>query len=155
MSDAYVYFIQADEAGPIKIGFTAGDPQARLNQLQTGNPSALKLLGAIKGTTAKERELHAALSEHRLQGEWFKPHPSVVSAIDAELSVPQSCGGFHCSFCGGCQHNTPVLISGPDDIYICANCVRVCAEIVGEEFLKKADQIGERAGAGETASCGA
>lgn len=145
MSDAYVYFIQADENGPIKIGFTSDDPKKRLSQLQTANPATLKLLGAICGTTAKERELHTALAEWRMQGEWFQSHPTVLETIQAALSSSQepehTCDKLHCSFCGGCQDNSLVLIAGPDDIYICNACVAICAEIVAKQLFKTADAI--------------
>jgi len=143
MSDQFVYFIQADEDGPIKIGFTAGDPQSRLAQLQTGNPVALKLLGAIRGDTAKERELHAALAEWRLQGEWFKPHATVLDTVRQALQEahdPNICKP-QCSFCGACRHQTPSLIAGPNDVFICASCVTVCCEIVADHLSKKAAQF--------------
>ena len=144
MSDQYVYFIQADENGPIKIGFTSDDPQKRLSQLQTGNASALKLIGAIKATSAREKQFHSAFAEWRLQGEWFKPHPAVLSGIqDALASIADSadCAGLHCSFCGICQRDTLVLIAGPDDIYICSQCVALCANIVSDQLDKTASKI--------------
>lgn len=138
MSDQYVYFIQADENGPIKIGFTTDDPKKRLAQLQTGNPSVLKLLGSINGTTAREREFHSALSEWRLQGEWFQSHPTVLAAVQDALS-PAAEPGPHCSFCGVCQHDTAVLIAGQiEATYICNQCSGLCAKIAGEHLLKLA-----------------
>lgn len=143
MSDQFVYFIQADESGPIKIGFTSGSPQARLAQLQTGNPAALKLLGAIKGSTAKERELHTSLSEWRLQGEWFQSHPTVLDTIKRVLSsnARRDDPCLNCSFCGACQHKTPALIAGPNQIFICAACVTLCTEIVADRLTKKAAEL--------------
>lgn len=140
MSDQFVYFIQADENGPIKIGFTSDDPKRRLNQLQTGNASTLKLLGAINGSAAREREFHSQLAEFRLQGEWFEAHPTVVEAVNEALSTPakKSCGGLHCSFCGACQHDRAILIAGPNDVFICNDCCSLCSEIIAEKFLKDA-----------------
>jgi hypothetical protein len=142
VSDQYVYFIQADENGPIKIGFTSDDPKKRLNQLQTGNPAVLKLLGAIKGTVAREKELHARLAEWRLQGEWFQSHSTVLSTIQeamANINEPINCGGPHCSFCGVCQHDTSLLIAAEvDGTFICARCSGDCARIAGEHLLKLA-----------------
>lgn len=142
MSDQYVYFIQADENGPIKIGFTADDPKRRLAQLQTGNPHCLRLLGAIGGDTARERQFHSELAAWRLQGEWFEPHATVLAAVNEALSgsvQPTNCGGLRCWFCEACQHNVSVLIRGPGDVNICNNCISNCAEIVSEQFLKIAD----------------
>lgn len=67
----FVYFIQSG-AGPIKIGFTVGDPIDRMKTLQTGSPKTLRLLAAIKATPQMERFLHKALRRHRLRGEWFR-----------------------------------------------------------------------------------
>lgn len=141
MSDQFVYFIQADENGPIKIGFTSDKPEKRLNQLQTGNHASLKLLGAINATADREKELHAALAEWRLQGEWFEPHPTVLATVQEALSLseePANCGALYCSFCGVCQDQRLVLIAGPDDIFICNECVSISAKIVADHLLKAA-----------------
>jgi len=47
-SGSYVYFVQAGEGGPIKIGVTR-DIGGRLRTLQTGNPYRLRLLALIHG----------------------------------------------------------------------------------------------------------
>lgn len=39
-----------------------------------------------------------------------------------------------CSFCGKHQDQVRKLFAGPGDIYICDECVEVCADIVEEEF---------------------
>lgn len=137
MSDQFVYFIQADEDGPIKIGFTSDDPKRRLNQLQTGNASTLKLLGAIKGTIARERQFHAELAEWRLQGEWFQSHPAVLAAVQAALAAPAPEEGgcnnrcLHCSFCLRCQHEVAIIVAGRAG-NICGECVDAAAEVVAE-----------------------
>jgi hypothetical protein len=41
------YFVRAGIRGAIKIGYTSGDPEARLSQLQTGCPHPLRLIGVI------------------------------------------------------------------------------------------------------------
>ena len=41
---------------------------------------------------------------------------------------------IRCSFCGKTQGQVRKLISGPGDVYICDECVELCAEIVEEEF---------------------
>ena len=129
MSDQYVYFIQADENGPIKIGFTTDDPKRRLSQLQTGNASSLKLLGAIKGTSARERQFHVTLSEWRLQGEWFQSHPTVLAAVHDALSSseepPHETGGgcLHCSFCFKCQHELEIILIAGPAANICEECL--------------------------------
>lgn len=40
---------------------------------------------------------------------------------------------FRCSFCGKSQDQVRKLISGGKDVYICDECVTLCAELVAEE----------------------
>ncbi len=42
-----------------------------------------------------------------------------------------------CSFCGKAQEQVRKLIAGPGDVYICDECVELCAEIVEEEFYEE------------------
>lgn len=85
-----IYFAEAVGIGHIKIGFTDGeDPACRLDQLQTGSPVPLRLLGTIAGTLEDEKNLHRRFAAARVCGEWFKPIPELL----ALLSVEQlSCG---------------------------------------------------------------
>lgn len=39
-----------------------------------------------------------------------------------------------CSFCGKTQDMVAKLIAGPNDVYICDECVEICADIVEEEL---------------------
>ncbi len=41
---------------------------------------------------------------------------------------------YCCSFCGKSQANVRKLLAGPDDVFICDECVELCYEIVKEEF---------------------
>ena len=50
MSEGFVYFIQEEETGRIKIGFSEKHPKGRLKDFQTGNSNKLNLLGYIEGT---------------------------------------------------------------------------------------------------------
>lgn len=76
-----VYFIQAVNGGPIKIGFTAEDVRARCKQLQTGNPYELKVLAWCHAPQSKEKELHKQFASARLEGEWFAPVPELLALI--------------------------------------------------------------------------
>ena len=38
-----------------------------------------------------------------------------------------------CSFCGKSQDLVEKLISGPEGVYICDECVDICAEIISDE----------------------
>ena len=39
-----------------------------------------------------------------------------------------------CSFCGKTQDQVRKLIAGPNGVYICDDCIDICAEIIEEEF---------------------
>ena len=40
---------------------------------------------------------------------------------------------YHCSFCGKPQGEVKRLIAGPDQVYICDECVGVCTQILTEQ----------------------
>ncbi|QNJ56138.1 G-I-Y Y-I-G endonuclease [Mycobacterium phage Heath] len=65
-----VYFI-ADELGHVKIG-TSKAPLARLEELQAGNPTRLRLVQSFPGGHDVELELHRHYATYRMHGEWFK-----------------------------------------------------------------------------------
>jgi Meiotically up-regulated gene 113 len=68
--ETFVYFIQAGDHGPVKIGFS-NKPDRRLPQLQTGNHRDLQLRHVIPGDKDTERELHERFADARIRGEWF------------------------------------------------------------------------------------
>ena len=45
-------------------------------------------------------------------------------------------GNIRCSFCGRPQDQVRKMIAGPtgSDVYICADCIDICADIIEEEF---------------------
>lgn len=69
---SFVYFIQAGDDGPIKIG-VAHDPEWRLQDLQIGSHQKLRLIGTVEGDKQLERAFHERLAHLRIRGEWFKP----------------------------------------------------------------------------------
>jgi hypothetical protein len=79
-----VYFIQAGEGGPVKIGSTA-DTSSRLRELQCANPVELSLLREVDGGLAEERWLQKHFSRRRLRGEWFSFCPSMLSIETPDL----------------------------------------------------------------------
>ena len=83
MSDGFVYFIQEEETGRIKIGFSEKHPKGRLKDFQTGNSNKLILLGYIEGTSQDEKILHREFYEERIrnENEWFKPSPRLKERI--------------------------------------------------------------------------
>ncbi len=68
-----VYFIVSHHGDDVrvKIGFTAGDPQARLRNLQCGSPVELAIFTAFEGSQETEKLFHATFAPLRLHGEWF------------------------------------------------------------------------------------
>ena len=53
MGIGFVYFIEEEETGRLKIGFSEQHPQGRLKDFQTGNSNKLKLIG-YKNVQKKE-----------------------------------------------------------------------------------------------------
>lgn len=70
MKKDYLYIIQSDVTGQIKIGRSI-DPDRRLKQLQTANANKLKLIAKFEGLGWREKLLHENLSDWRKKGEWF------------------------------------------------------------------------------------
>lgn len=86
-----VYFIQAGETGPVKIGI-ADDVAERLRALQTAHWELLHVRHVFDGGAAKERAFHERYKAHRLRGEWFDAAILVsVEDIDAALGEQRPC----------------------------------------------------------------
>lgn len=77
-----IYFAQAGEGGPIKVG-QAIDVSFRLAALQSANASCIILLGQFDGGFEEETRLHKLLKPLRIRGEWYSPHESIFEAIKA------------------------------------------------------------------------
>lgn len=77
-----VYFIcsPSQPGSPIKIGFTT-DLKKRLKSLQTGSPNKLEVLAVVAACVTQERAYHERFAAHRLNGEWFDPHPDILAEI--------------------------------------------------------------------------
>lgn len=76
----YVYFMQAGQGGPIKIG-RAADPEARTRGVQTSNANTLKVLLLIPDASL-ERKFHRWFRHHHIKGEWFKAHPEILRFVN-------------------------------------------------------------------------
>ena len=81
----YVYFIQMDGDGPIKIGSTWNVP-TRLRALQHANPAVLSLLDAVRCVNKSEaltleRSLHQQLQKSCIRGEWYEATAEVMATI--------------------------------------------------------------------------
>ncbi len=77
----YIYFIQMDRIGPVKIGFTK-NIEKRLVSLQTACPYPLNLLCIFPGNEDMETDIHSCFKEMRMEGEWFLPHPFILGEIE-------------------------------------------------------------------------
>jgi len=76
----YIYFIQGQCGGAIKIGYSK-NPELRLKELQTGYPDTLVMLLMVPGNEHDEAVFHKMFKESRLRGEWFKPDPYLIDKI--------------------------------------------------------------------------
>ena len=83
-----IYFIQAGNDGPIKIG-KAQSPEARRRELQTGNHEKLNLIKVIPGESEREDSIHNDLQDYqyRTGSEWFSAKPEVLAYIDKVARV--------------------------------------------------------------------
>ena len=70
-----MYLIQCGDYVKIGVARSLGK---RLMGLQCGTPYDLKLLGAVRGDYALERELHRKFEMHAHRGEWFINHPEIL-----------------------------------------------------------------------------
>jgi hypothetical protein len=73
-----LYIIQAECGGPIKVGI-AQNPQARVIELQTGNPYPLRVIAEFDESANLEKVIHRQFADFRLSGEWF--HESALNQI--------------------------------------------------------------------------
>ena len=80
----WTYFVQSVDGGPIKIGFTEGEPSVRLSGLQTGSPVKLQIIGLLYGN--REREMHERFKEFRVHREWFEPKKPLLEFIKTECT---------------------------------------------------------------------
>src|SRR6185312_8235027 len=62
------------------------EPEKRLVALQTHNPSKLRILSIIEGSSEDEVKLHKKFADHKVQGEWFRPHKSILDFIGAPVN---------------------------------------------------------------------
>jgi len=68
-----LYALRGHITRRVKIGRTSGELALRVASLQTGSPEILHVIGEDPRHGC-EGEIHRALSEYRLHGEWFSHH---------------------------------------------------------------------------------
>jgi len=84
--ERHVYFIGADDGGPIKIGF-AKSPRRRLSMLRSETGRDLRILALRPGGRWEEAGYHLMFYDFRRHGEWFTRCPEIEAEI-ARLSSP-------------------------------------------------------------------
>lgn len=84
-----IYFIQAGEDGPVKIGFaqTVEGVHRRMATFQTCHAESLRLIGFSEGTREDEATLHRGFAAERQRGEWFEPSDRLLEvAVSREMT---------------------------------------------------------------------
>lgn len=77
----WVYFIQAGDNGPIKIGF-GKNPEARRTGHQTSNHAQLRIVGLLPGDQGVESDLHDFYAREHIRGEWFEPSFRMLAFLE-------------------------------------------------------------------------
>lgn len=78
----WIYFLQIEGGGAIKIGFTTISPVLRAKTLQTTSPHRICWIGYFKGMEHEEKALHKKFAEHYIRAEWFNPAPEIIAYIN-------------------------------------------------------------------------
>jgi len=93
----WVYFAQAGEDGPVKIG-TALEPVTRVRAIWIPGAPPVSILRLIRGGGARlEGELHERFDAQRIRGEWFaweEPLRSFVLALPIVEYAPWEPSGW-------------------------------------------------------------
>jgi hypothetical protein len=64
-----VYVLEC--GGFLKVGHSSKSVEARMSELQIGNPKRLRVVAVVEGGPALERRLHNELADYHVGGEWF------------------------------------------------------------------------------------
>ncbi len=78
-----IYFAQRQTDGAVKIGWTS-DVERRLRELRKENRVAVVLLAAFPGDKPDEGRMHLRFAADRIDGEWFRASPSLMSLVNRE-----------------------------------------------------------------------
>ena len=92
---SWIYFIRQGGQEVVKIG-RSESPQRRLDELQTGNPHTLNLMGVIPESNWTEKTLHDRFDELHMRGEWYRLGPELYSDIALNRVGPL----LDCPICG-------------------------------------------------------
>lgn len=67
----FVYFIETESGGHVKIGWAKHGPLHRMPMLQTGCPDVLFVRAYFRGSRDDEGRMHRTFADLRVRGEWF------------------------------------------------------------------------------------
>lgn len=87
--EEYTYIMEDKAHDTIKIGKTKNDPEVRLNQLKTGNPSII-LLHVFPSSLYSESDLHSRFNDYQKNLEWFYYAKGLRTFIDDEIKKSNS-----------------------------------------------------------------
>ncbi|MEY5099701.1 MAG: hypothetical protein RJA36_2420 [Pseudomonadota bacterium] len=76
-----IYFMQAGEAGPIKIG-KSNYVEARLRALSSCHYEPIRLLAVGEGCRRFEGMIHQHFADAHIRHEWFHPVAAILAFID-------------------------------------------------------------------------
>jgi hypothetical protein len=76
-----IYFVQAGRRGCIEIGYTEGDVEQRVADLQARCPQRLYLLLILEGSEGDEQLLHQQFAGLHRSGEWFWPGRKLLAYL--------------------------------------------------------------------------
>jgi hypothetical protein len=76
-------YVFGDEPSTVKIGWTAGDVDARRRSVEKASGRTLVVIATTPGSMVVEREFHERFAADRLHGEWF----TRSAAIDAWIET--------------------------------------------------------------------
>ena len=93
ISTGYIYFMQIEPLGPIKIGIS-NNPHKRLYHINTSSPYPVKLLYFTPGNMNDEKSIHRNFIEYRIRNEWFHPHESIFKMIENKKRIDRKFGSF-------------------------------------------------------------
>lgn len=91
-----IYYIACTATNRLKIGYTNGEPEVRLKQLQTGSAADLLLMACHDGGLDDERHIHAMFAHQRIRGEWFEMSEDLFK----HLSTVVWLAGASCAYAG-------------------------------------------------------
>ena len=113
--EKYVYFARESLQGLVKIGM-AEKLRDRFTRLKGQIPYHvdLDLLLIMYGGRSLEKDLHEKFKDHRVKGEWFKPHEDILSFIK-ENTEKQLQGNYGAVFVNDPKSNYFGLVGLYDD----------------------------------------